>query len=181
MLSALSRDYSATLSVNWIINRRMDLTWFIGAALSGYALFFMHAGLGWDMVRIWFLWVVFLDSPHLFGTFSRTYLDKREFQQRRTLLTWSRLWFLAGPAMILLAAIGSGRVMLGLFTVVVFSLGFASVLVIVGVVAARVGQIVLTWLAGRWVAWVQSGAALLIVAVGVVLTVAAWRTLARLS
>jgi hypothetical protein len=37
------------------------------------------------MVGIWFLWVVFLDSPHLFGTFSRTYLDKREFQQRRKL------------------------------------------------------------------------------------------------
>jgi hypothetical protein len=101
-LSALSRDYSATLSVNWIINRRMDLTWFIGAALGGYTLFFMHAGLGWDMVGIWFLWVVFLDTPHFFGTFSRTYLDKREFQRRRKLLTWSLLWFLAGPAMILL-------------------------------------------------------------------------------
>jgi nickel/cobalt exporter len=86
-----------------------------------------------------------------------------------------------GALAILLAAIGSGRVILGLFTVVVFSLGFASVLVLVGVVAARVGQIVLTWLEGRWVAWVQSGAALLIVAVGVVLTLAAWRTLARLS
>ena len=57
LLSALPRHHSATLSVNWIINRPMDLTWFIGAALSGYALFFMHAGLGWDMVRIWFLWV----------------------------------------------------------------------------------------------------------------------------
>jgi hypothetical protein len=88
--------------VNWIINRRIDLTWFIGAALGGYALFFMHAGLGWDMVGIWFLWVVFLDTPHFFGTFSRTYLDKREFQQRRKLLTWSLLWFLAGPATILL-------------------------------------------------------------------------------
>ena len=53
VLSALSRHHSATLSVNWIINRPMDLTWFIGAALSGYALFFMHAGLGWDMVNTW--------------------------------------------------------------------------------------------------------------------------------
>ena len=88
--------------MNWIINRRMDLTWFIGAAVSGYALVFMYAGLGWDMVGIWFLWVVFLDSPHLFGTFSRTYLDRREFQQRKTLLTCSLLWFVAGPAMILL-------------------------------------------------------------------------------
>ena len=86
-----------------------------------------------------------------------------------------------GALAILLAAIASGRVILGLFTVVVFSVGFASVLVLVGIVAARVGQIVLTWLEGRWVVWVQRGAALLIVAVGVILTVAAWRALARLS
>jgi nickel/cobalt transporter (NicO) family protein len=85
-----------------------------------------------------------------------------------------------GALAILLAAIGSGRVMLGLFTVVVFSIGFASVLVVVGIVAARVGQMVLTWLRGRWVGWVQSGAALLIVAVGIVLTVVAGRTLAKL-
>jgi len=34
-VSALSRDYSATLSASWIFNRRMDPTWFIGAALGG--------------------------------------------------------------------------------------------------------------------------------------------------
>jgi nickel/cobalt exporter len=85
-----------------------------------------------------------------------------------------------GALAILLAAIASGRVILGLLTVVVFSIGFASVLVVVGIVAARVGQIVLTWLQSRWVAWVQSGAALVIVGVGVVLTAVAWRTLARL-
>jgi nickel/cobalt exporter len=85
-----------------------------------------------------------------------------------------------GALAILLAAIASGRVILGLFTVVVFSIGFASVLVVVGIVAARVGQIVLTWLQSRWVAWVQSGAALVIVGVGVVLTAVAWRTLAML-
>ena len=85
-----------------------------------------------------------------------------------------------GALAILLAAIASGRVILGLFTVVVFSIGFASVLVVVGIVAARVGQIVLTWLQSRWVAWVQSGAALVIVGVGVVLTAVAWRTLASL-
>jgi nickel/cobalt exporter len=85
-----------------------------------------------------------------------------------------------GALAILLAAIASGRVILGLLTVVVFSIGFASVLVVVGIVAARVGQIVLTWLQSRWVAWVQSGAALVIVGVGVVLTAVAWRTLARM-
>ncbi len=94
---------SSILSTNWIINRRMDLSWFIGGALAGYTLFFMHAGLGWDMVGIWFLWVVLLDSPHFFGTISRTYFDRQEFRQRRRLLTWSLLWFAAGPAMVLVS------------------------------------------------------------------------------
>jgi nickel/cobalt exporter len=73
-------------------------------------------------------------------------------------------------------ALASGKVVLGLLTVLVFSIGFASVLVVVGVVAARVGEAVLAWLSGRWVSWLQIGAALLIVAVGLILTVNAWRT-----
>lgn len=81
-----------------------------------------------------------------------------------------------GALAILLAALASGKIVLGLFTVVVFSIGFASVLVVVGVVAARVGTVVLTWLSGRWVGWLQIGAALLIVAVGVGLTANAWRS-----
>jgi len=86
-----------------------------------------------------------------------------------------------GALAILLAAIASGRLILGLLTVLVFSLGFASVLVVVGVVAARVGQLILFWLTSRWIVWVQIGAALLIVGVGIVLTATAWRTVATLS
>jgi nickel/cobalt exporter len=82
---------------------------------------------------------------------------------------------------ILLSAIASGKLILGLSTVVVFSLGFASVLVLVGVVAARVGQLVLAWLESRWITAVQIAAALLITGVGVVLTVGALRTVASLS
>jgi len=83
-----------------------------------------------------------------------------------------------GALAILLAAIASGKLTLGLLTVVVFSLGFASVLVVVGVVAARVGQLILTWLTSRSTAWIQIGAALVIVGVGLVLTANAWRTVA---
>jgi nickel/cobalt exporter len=86
-----------------------------------------------------------------------------------------------GALAILLAALASGKVMLGLFTVVVFSLGFAAVLVVVGIVAARIGQLVLTWLEARWLLWLQLGTALLILAVGLVLTGTAWRTLTRLT
>jgi len=86
-----------------------------------------------------------------------------------------------GALALLLAAIASGKAVTGLVTVLVFSLGFALVLVVVGVVAARVGQIVLTWLSGRWILWLQLGTALLILAVGVGLTVNAWRAFAALS
>jgi len=86
-----------------------------------------------------------------------------------------------GALAILLAALASGRLILGLLTVLVFSLGFASVLVVVGVVAARVGQLILAWLSSRWIAWVQIGAALVILAVGLVLTANAWRTVSAIG
>jgi nickel/cobalt exporter len=86
-----------------------------------------------------------------------------------------------GALAILLAAIANGKLILGLLTVVVFSLGFASVLVVVGVVAARMGQLILAWLSSRWIGWVQIGAALLILGVGLVLTANAWRTMATIS
>jgi nickel/cobalt transporter (NicO) family protein len=86
-----------------------------------------------------------------------------------------------GALALLLAAIASGRPVTGLLTVLVFSLGFALVLVAVGVVAARVGQIVLAWLSGRWILWLQLATALLILAVGLGLTVNAWRVFAALT
>jgi nickel/cobalt transporter (NicO) family protein len=86
-----------------------------------------------------------------------------------------------GALAILLAAIAGGKLVLGLLTVLVFSLGFASVLVVVGVVAARIGQLILTWLSSRRVGWVQIGAALLIIVVGLVLTANAWRMVATVG
>ena len=86
-----------------------------------------------------------------------------------------------GALALLLAAIASGKPVTGLLSVLVFSLGFALVLVAVGLVAARVGQLVLTWLSGRWILWLQFGTALLILAVGVGLTVSAWRAFAALA
>lgn len=82
-----------------------------------------------------------------------------------------------GALAILLAAIAKGQFILGIGIVVVFSLGFASVLVAVGVVAARVGQLIIAWLSSRWIAWIQIAAALLILGIGLVLTANAWRDL----
>ena len=82
---------------------------------------------------------------------------------------------------ILLNLLTQGKVMLGLGTVLVFSLGFAAVLVIVGVVAAKVGPKILDWLAGPWAARLQIGTSVLIILVGVVLSINALRMLERLA
>ena len=86
-----------------------------------------------------------------------------------------------GALAILLAAIAKGQLLLGILTVVVFSIGFASVLVIVGLVAARLGQLILAWLSSQWISWVQVGAALLIIGVGFVLTANAMRSMSSLG
>ena len=81
---------------------------------------------------------------------------------------------------LLLGALSSGKVLLGLVTVVVFSLGFAATLVVVGIVAAKVGEKVLDWLASIWMVRLQIATSLLIVGMGVVLTIRAVSELAAL-
>jgi nickel/cobalt transporter (NicO) family protein len=81
---------------------------------------------------------------------------------------------------LLLGALSSGKVLLGLVTVVVFSIGLAITLVVVGIVAAKVGEKVLDWLASIWMIRLQIATSLLIVAMGVVLTVRAVSELSAL-
>jgi nickel/cobalt transporter (NicO) family protein len=71
---------------------------------------------------------------------------------------------------LLLAALSSGRVLLGLTTVLVFSVGFAATLVVVGIIAAKIGQRILEWLNNIWMVRVQIITTLLIIGMGVVLT-----------
>ena len=79
---------------------------------------------------------------------------------------------------VLLAAIASGKLVLGLLTVLVFSLGFASVLILVGTLVGRLGQSALGRIDVRWLDWLQVATASLIVFVGMAMTIGAWRQLA---
>ena len=76
---------------------------------------------------------------------------------------------------VLLAAIASGKLVLGLMTVLVFSLGFASVLVLVGAVVGQVGRVALGWFNARALEWLQWSTAVIIIVVGGAMTVGAWR------
>jgi nickel/cobalt exporter len=81
---------------------------------------------------------------------------------------------------LLLGALSSGKVLLGMMTVVVFSVGFAATLVAVGIIAAKVGEKVLDWLASIWIVRVQIATSLMIVGMGVVLTIRAASDVAAL-
>lgn len=78
---------------------------------------------------------------------------------------------------VLLAAISAGKLVLGLFVVLVFSLGFASVLVAAGLAIGRFSQWTLHRVNARWVERAQTATALVIVAVGGIMTVGAVRQL----
>ena len=123
---------------------------------------------------------------HGWGTYHSHRLDLVTEDQRPKLAMLLALGIAGGilpdPAAlaILLAALSSGKVMLGLATVVVFSLGFAATLVAVGLIAAKVGEKILEWLSSIWVVRVQIATTLLILGMGVVLTVKAADQLASL-
>jgi nickel/cobalt exporter len=81
---------------------------------------------------------------------------------------------------LLLAALSSGKVLFGLITVLVFSVGFATTLVAVGITAAVVGSRVIDWLSSIWAIRIQIATTLLILGMGVVLTVKAALQMAAL-
>jgi nickel/cobalt transporter (NicO) family protein len=86
-----------------------------------------------------------------------------------------------GSLVLLMNALFSGKVMLALAGVLSFSVGFAAVLVAVGVVAAWVGKRILDWVAGPGAARIQIGTSLVMVVVGVVLTVFALQRISALG
>lgn len=91
---------ASRLSFNWIISPRIDLVFFIGAALGGYFLFTLQIfrePLGLDMAMVYFIWLALIDAPHFFDTYSRTYLDREEMRKRRRLLLGSIGLLAIGP------------------------------------------------------------------------------------
>jgi nickel/cobalt exporter len=84
-----------------------------------------------------------------------------------------------GALAVLLSALASGRLVLGLLTVLIFSLGFASVLVLTGGLVGRAGALALERVSrGRWLDRVRVGSALVIAGYGLVLTILALRAIA---
>lgn len=90
--------------MRWIISAHDDLIWLIGSVVSSYALLVLYVGGIIPLVPMVALWAILIDAPHVFGTFSRTYFDKTEWQIRRRLLLGSLLFFAIGPIMVVAGA-----------------------------------------------------------------------------
>src|SRR5205809_4733355 len=92
------------ISLRWIINSREDLIWFIGSVASSYALMILYVTGVLPLIPMVAGWAILIDAPHVFGTLSRTYFDKSEWKTRKRLMLGSLLFFVIGPAMVLLGA-----------------------------------------------------------------------------
>lgn len=101
---AIAEPRTHAISLRWIISARDDLIWFIGSVLSSYALLFLYVKGLISLIPMVALWAILIDAPHVFGTFSRTYFDRSERQNRGRLLWGSLLFFLVGPLFVWLGA-----------------------------------------------------------------------------
>ncbi len=96
---------ASAIALRWIISGREDLVWFIGSVVSSYLLFALYIAGVLPLLPMVALWAILIDAPHVFGTFSRTYFDRTERQQRGRLL-WSSLAFFAVGPLLVLAGFG---------------------------------------------------------------------------
>jgi len=93
---------SRAVSLRWIIGAREDLIWFIGSVVSSYLLLVLYVAGIVPLIPMVAAWAILIDAPHVFGTLSRTYFDTSEWDTRKRLMLGSLLFFVVGPAMVLL-------------------------------------------------------------------------------
>src|SRR6476660_2846633 len=103
-VDVIERAEPRAVSVRWIISARDDLVWLIGSVASSYLLLVLYVKGVLPLVPMVALWAILVDGPHVFGTFSRTYFDRAERQNRARLLWGSLLFFAIGPVIVLAGA-----------------------------------------------------------------------------
>lgn len=89
------------ISAAWIIGTQDDLLYFIGSVAASYVLLALYRIWGVPLLFVGFLWAIVFDGPHVWATFSRTYLDTEERAHRARLLYGCVLWFVLGPLVVL--------------------------------------------------------------------------------
>jgi hypothetical protein len=106
-VAPVATPYAAS-PTRWIMGRRTDVIWVLLPVVTGWACLYAHTRLALSSFLIWWFWSVALNGPHFWATISRTYLDRRERHERRTLLVGSLAWLVLGPACIA-ASVATGN------------------------------------------------------------------------
>ena len=96
------QSHPRAISMRWIISAREDLIWFVGSVASSYALLILYVNGVLPLLPMVAGWAILIDAPHVFGTLSRTYFDRSEWETRKHLMLGSLLFFIVGPMMVLL-------------------------------------------------------------------------------
>lgn len=91
-------------SWNWIISPAQDSLWFLASSAAAYVFLWLALGTS-NPALVWLLWAMLIDTPHYFGTYSRTFLDPDMFKRERKRLLRSLAFPLLAPAVILLSAV----------------------------------------------------------------------------
>ncbi|WP_428268324.1 hypothetical protein [Haliangium sp.] len=86
----------------WIASPGFDLAFFYGGSVLAAAAGVVTLVRPELLIPLLWLWMLLIEGPHLFATFSRTYLDAGERRARGRLLWGSLLWF--APPLALWAA-----------------------------------------------------------------------------
>jgi len=55
-LGFLDRNFN----MNWVFSARRDMLFLIGSVALGWAIFGIYLLLGWNMIMVWFVWVIVL-------------------------------------------------------------------------------------------------------------------------
>ncbi len=94
-----SRADSTILNPRWLISRNDDLVYMLGSVGVSLALAYATFVLKIKPATLFWLWALVLDGPHIWGTATRTYFDKQEWNSRRRLLVGSLAWFGIGAGL----------------------------------------------------------------------------------
>jgi hypothetical protein len=99
----------------WIGGKRYDLFFFFGCALVAVGVGAFVLVVPAVVVPFFWAFLVFVEGPHLVGTWARTYLDATERRRRGRLLVGSLAWLLPGIGCWLLAHSLNSRAPIDLF------------------------------------------------------------------
>lgn len=131
MQLAIPKPLSERIRFCWILSPGKDLLFYIGSALVGWLYVFViyyavltlndplkdtlltlkiggiHIPLTLQLLVVW-SWALILDAPHVWATLGRTLIDPDEWKIRGREIRFSFVWFLVGPAAILLPYVFAG-------------------------------------------------------------------------